>query len=208
MLGLGEGTTRGTTSKVASGHAAPARPWIPVAGRAIWCRRARQPTCFPMHFTMNASFIVTGLPTIAGAIALRRFWPQRRITTVGPGSVGHHGSRQDPGRALTGEQECGSAPPGRTEHPGRVCRNPSAQPLHPPEQPHGQRHRNRAGHRGSGGHGAVNRRAIRCSSLYLGLSVGGTDRVSRLPGESMGPDDRHHRGPIRGTFAHRPTSRK
>jgi hypothetical membrane protein len=35
-----------------------------------------------MHSTMNASFIVTGPLTIAGAIALRRFWPQRRLTTV------------------------------------------------------------------------------------------------------------------------------
>ena len=35
-----------------------------------------------MHSTMNASFIVTGLLTIAGAIALRRFWPQRQLTTV------------------------------------------------------------------------------------------------------------------------------
>ena len=31
---------------------------------------------------MNASFIVTGLLTIARAIALRRFWPQRQLTTV------------------------------------------------------------------------------------------------------------------------------
>jgi hypothetical protein len=34
MLGLGEGTARGM-SKVTSGHAAPARPWTRVAGRAI-----------------------------------------------------------------------------------------------------------------------------------------------------------------------------
>ena len=35
-----------------------------------------------MHSTMNASFIVTGLLTIARAIALRPFWPQRQLTTV------------------------------------------------------------------------------------------------------------------------------
>jgi hypothetical membrane protein len=38
--------------------------------------------CSPMHSTMNASFIVSGLLTITGAIALRRFWPQRRLPTV------------------------------------------------------------------------------------------------------------------------------
>jgi hypothetical membrane protein len=35
-----------------------------------------------MHSAINASFIVTGLLTVAGAIALRRFWPQRQLTTV------------------------------------------------------------------------------------------------------------------------------
>jgi hypothetical membrane protein len=38
--------------------------------------------CSPLHSTMNASFIVTGLLTVAGAVALRRFWPQCRLTTV------------------------------------------------------------------------------------------------------------------------------
>jgi hypothetical membrane protein len=38
--------------------------------------------CSPMHSTMNASFIAAGLLTIAGAILLRRFWPRRRLTTV------------------------------------------------------------------------------------------------------------------------------
>jgi hypothetical membrane protein len=38
--------------------------------------------CSPLHSTMNASFIVTGILTIAGAIALQRIWPHRRLTTV------------------------------------------------------------------------------------------------------------------------------
>lgn len=38
--------------------------------------------CSPMHSTMNISFVVTGLLTIAGAILLRRFWPQDRLTAV------------------------------------------------------------------------------------------------------------------------------
>jgi hypothetical membrane protein len=124
MLGLGEVTTRGTARK-ASGDAAPAGSWLPVAGGAIWilatlqyaivqvivasawhhppyswldnyisdlgntvCGQFAVPhgtaayVCSPMHSTMNASFIVSGLLTIAGTIALRRFWPQRRLTTV------------------------------------------------------------------------------------------------------------------------------
>jgi hypothetical membrane protein len=38
--------------------------------------------CSPMHSTMNASFIITGVLTIAGAVALQRMWPQRRLTSV------------------------------------------------------------------------------------------------------------------------------
>ncbi len=38
--------------------------------------------CSPLHSTMNASFIITGILTIAGAIALQRIWPHRRLTTV------------------------------------------------------------------------------------------------------------------------------
>jgi len=37
MLGLGEVTTRGLTRKVASGHAAPARPWVPSLGEQFFC---------------------------------------------------------------------------------------------------------------------------------------------------------------------------
>ena len=35
--------------------------------------------CSPMHSAMNASFIIAGLLTIAGAVLLRRFWPQGRL---------------------------------------------------------------------------------------------------------------------------------
>jgi hypothetical membrane protein len=38
--------------------------------------------CSPMHSAMNASFIIAGLLTIAGAVLLRRFWPRSRGTTV------------------------------------------------------------------------------------------------------------------------------
>ena len=38
--------------------------------------------CSPMHSTMNASFIIAGILTIAGALMLRRFWPRSRGTTV------------------------------------------------------------------------------------------------------------------------------
>jgi hypothetical membrane protein len=38
--------------------------------------------CSPMHSTMNASFVVAGLLTIAGGILLRRFWPQGRLATA------------------------------------------------------------------------------------------------------------------------------
>jgi hypothetical membrane protein len=38
--------------------------------------------CSPMHSTMNASFIITGILTIAGAVALQRMWPHRRLTSV------------------------------------------------------------------------------------------------------------------------------
>jgi hypothetical membrane protein len=38
--------------------------------------------CSPLHSTMNASFIIIGILTIAGAIALQRIWPHRRLATV------------------------------------------------------------------------------------------------------------------------------
>jgi hypothetical membrane protein len=38
--------------------------------------------CSPMHSAMNASFIIAGILTIAGAVLLRRFWPRSRGTTV------------------------------------------------------------------------------------------------------------------------------
>jgi hypothetical protein len=53
MLGLGGGTSRGTTRKAVSDDPAPARSWLPVAGGAIWvtpragrsrCRTALLPT--------------------------------------------------------------------------------------------------------------------------------------------------------------------
>jgi hypothetical membrane protein len=38
--------------------------------------------CSPLHSAMNASFIIAGILTIAGAVLLRRFWPRGRGTTV------------------------------------------------------------------------------------------------------------------------------
>jgi hypothetical membrane protein len=38
--------------------------------------------CSPMHSMMNASFIIAGILTIAGALLLRHFWPRSRGTTV------------------------------------------------------------------------------------------------------------------------------
>ncbi|MGD0705384.1 MAG: DUF998 domain-containing protein [Trebonia sp.] len=38
--------------------------------------------CSPMHSAMNASFIITGILTIAGAVLLRHFWPRGRGTAV------------------------------------------------------------------------------------------------------------------------------
>src|SRR3984957_1488835 len=38
--------------------------------------------CSPMHSAMNASFVIAGILTIAGAVLLRRFWPRSRGTTV------------------------------------------------------------------------------------------------------------------------------
>jgi hypothetical membrane protein len=38
--------------------------------------------CSPMHSAMNASFIIAGILTIAGALLLRHFWPRSRGTTV------------------------------------------------------------------------------------------------------------------------------
>jgi hypothetical membrane protein len=38
--------------------------------------------CSPMHSAMNASFIITGILTIAGALLLRSSWPRSRATTV------------------------------------------------------------------------------------------------------------------------------
>jgi hypothetical membrane protein len=38
--------------------------------------------CSPSHSAMNASFIIAGILTIAGAVWLRHFWPRSRGTTV------------------------------------------------------------------------------------------------------------------------------
>jgi hypothetical membrane protein len=38
--------------------------------------------CSPLHSAMNASFIITGVLTIAGAFLLQQMWPHRRLTTV------------------------------------------------------------------------------------------------------------------------------
>jgi hypothetical membrane protein len=38
--------------------------------------------CSPLHATMNGSFIATGILTIAGAVLLRRLWPQGRLATA------------------------------------------------------------------------------------------------------------------------------
>jgi hypothetical membrane protein len=41
--------------------------------------------CSPQHWVMNASFIVSGLVGGVGVLLLRRFWPARRMVTVGVG---------------------------------------------------------------------------------------------------------------------------
>jgi len=38
--------------------------------------------CSPLHSAMNASFIIAGILTIAGAVLLPRFWPRSRGATV------------------------------------------------------------------------------------------------------------------------------
>ena len=38
--------------------------------------------CSPMHSAMNASFIIAGILTIAGALLLRSSWPRSRATAV------------------------------------------------------------------------------------------------------------------------------
>lgn len=202
MLDLGEGTTRATTSKVASGDAA--WPWIPVAGGAIWCRTARLPTCAPDECVVHrhwaagycrghrAAAILAGAPTHD-----RGPWS----------SVGHHGTRQDHGRTFTGEQECGSAPPGCTEHPGRVGRILLLSLSIRQTSRTVSSIRTALAIAGLAGTVLSTVGQFAGSSLYLGLGVGGMERVSATR-EPVGPDDRHHRGPVRGTLAHRPTSRK
>ncbi|MBM7554509.1 DUF998 domain-containing protein [Thalassobacillus pellis] len=49
--------------------------------------------CSPLHGVMNATFIIFGLLSMVGAIALRHVWPKRRLRVVGTtfimiGSVG------------------------------------------------------------------------------------------------------------------------
>lgn len=39
--------------------------------------------CSPLHGVMNATFVVSGLLTLGGAIGTRRAWPRRRLTTAG-----------------------------------------------------------------------------------------------------------------------------
>jgi hypothetical protein len=56
-----------------------------------------------MHFTTNASFIVTGLPTIAGALRCGDSG-RRADSRPWPWFCGYHGTRQVSGWAFTGEQ--------------------------------------------------------------------------------------------------------
>jgi hypothetical membrane protein len=42
----------------------------------------RSYVCSPLHSAMNASFIITGVLTIAGAFLLQRMWPHRRLTAM------------------------------------------------------------------------------------------------------------------------------
>jgi hypothetical membrane protein len=39
--------------------------------------------CSPLHDVMNATFVVSGLLTLAGAVGTWRAWPRRRLSTVG-----------------------------------------------------------------------------------------------------------------------------
>jgi hypothetical membrane protein len=39
--------------------------------------------CSPLHVVMNATFVVTGLLVLLGAVATWRAWPRRRLSTVG-----------------------------------------------------------------------------------------------------------------------------
>ncbi len=39
--------------------------------------------CSPLHTVMNGTFVVVGLLLVVGAVALRRAWPPRRLTSVG-----------------------------------------------------------------------------------------------------------------------------
>jgi hypothetical membrane protein len=43
----------------------------------------RADVCSPLHGVMNATFVVTGLLMLGGAVGTRRAWPRRRLTTAG-----------------------------------------------------------------------------------------------------------------------------
>jgi hypothetical protein len=43
----------------------------------------RADVCSPLHSVMNATFVLTGLLMLGGAVATRRAWPRRRLTTAG-----------------------------------------------------------------------------------------------------------------------------
>ena len=39
--------------------------------------------CSPLHGVMNGAFVVAGILTIVGTVALWRLWPKRRVATAG-----------------------------------------------------------------------------------------------------------------------------
>ncbi|WP_338201541.1 DUF998 domain-containing protein [Candidatus Nephthysia bennettiae] len=43
----------------------------------------RADVCSPLHGVMNATFALTGLLMLSGAVGTRRAWPRRRLTTAG-----------------------------------------------------------------------------------------------------------------------------
>src|SRR5947209_358560 len=50
--------------------------------------------CTPLSGVMNATFVVSGLLTLAGAVGTRRAWPKRRLTAVGLVLLGLAGAGQ------------------------------------------------------------------------------------------------------------------
>ena len=166
MPEFGVGATRGTTHKAASGKAAPAGPGPAVIGAPSGSSRPFNTQSFRSRAVRGAARHCC-LRVLPDAFDDERIVHRDRAADYcqghrpaailaaapahdrGPGSVGHHGTWQDPRRVvLTGEQECGSASPGRTEYPGWVCRYSSAQLVDSPGHPHRRQHRDRVGHRG------------------------------------------------------------